>query len=237
MRESERARDRGREREHSTSFRAEGRERFHTKPTVSDFFTPLLTRFSQCIYLPRGLLALLGFSRPQTGLCAAPLRQRAGWKQTSYTPHGAPDIIASCCCPTRMPSQPFSHTYVRTERHFYYVPYAYICEQEYMQAYAYCIQISTVTHTHAHTTVGLVWDWLKQFNSRAKDKKSWASMKPLCKRCRLTGRAMRNMNGYRLFSNVSKHTHKHANTCAKCRLNLDWWYFSESFLLCVGGSK
>lgn len=76
-------------------------------PPIS--FTPLLTRFSQRIYSPRGLLALLWSFRPQTGLCAAPLRQQGGRKQTSYTPRGAPDTTMSFCWPTHMTSQPGSH--------------------------------------------------------------------------------------------------------------------------------
>ncbi len=122
-----------------------------SRPPIS--FTPLLTRFSQHIYSPRGLLALFGFSRPQTGLCAVPLRQQEGRKQSCYTSCGAPDTIMSLCWPTHMTSQPGSHT-ENTETLLLHA-HVYVSKNA-----CNCVPIMYVGNskvTHTHTQTGEQW--------------------------------------------------------------------------------
>lgn len=103
-----------------------------------------------------------------------------------------------------------------------------------------CMELQSDTHTYTNWgTVRLVWDWLKLSRARAKDKRTWASMKPLFKRCRLTedyerlasiqrreqGRTLRRytytdeIRTHNIYTNIPTHVHRELGW-SKCRLNV-----------------
>ena len=125
-----------------------------------------------------------------------------------------------------MTSQPGSLTctYTNTSTHYYSkniqtlcsVPCTHACKLAGMRAIVclFCMYGTLNSHTHTYTythtnqgTVRLVWDWLKLSKARAKDKKTWASMRPLFKKRRPTGGATRNMKGCQEFRHENKDTH------------------------------
>lgn len=171
---------------------ARGREHFHTKPSVSpsDFFhTSVNTLFTEHLFAPWAPGAPRVLQATDGPLCCTTQAQ-GGRKQTTYTPRGAPDTIMSFCWPTYDIIAWFSHicfTQTHTEN------IQTLLLRSNAPTYGSkntcnCMLILYVWNsrgTHTHTkwgTVKLVWDWLKLSKSRAKDKKTWASMKPLFKK-------------------------------------------------------